>query len=151
MKKIMFICTGNICRSAMAHGLMEKKVQEAGLNIEAFSSGLYAEDGDRATEYAISAMEEYGVDLKRHRATNTRKSKIREMDLILCATEGHKRMLLEMYPEIKDKLYTMKEYVGAEEKDIKDPWGYDLETYRKCANEIYDCITKIIDKEKDIM
>lgn len=150
MKKIMFICTGNICRSAMAHGLMEKKVKELGLDIEVFSSGLYAEDGERATDYAISAMEEYGVDLKKHRATNTRKSKIREMDLILCATEAHKNMLLEIYPDIKDKIYTMKEYVGEQEKNIKDPWGYGLETYKKCANEIDNCVIKIIDKEKDI-
>lgn len=150
MKKIMFICTGNICRSAMAHALMEKKVAEKELDIKVFSSGLYAEDGDYATYNAIEAMEEYGVDLKKHKATNTKNTNIQEMDLILSATMGHKVMLLQMYPELKEKIYTMKEYIGEQEKDIKDPWGYNLEIYRKCAQEIYDCVLKIIDKEENI-
>ena len=150
MKKIMFVCTGNICRSAMAHSLMKKIVDEEKLNLEIFSSGLYAETGDGATYNAIEAMKVYGVDLSNHRATNTKESNIKDMDLILCATEGHKIMLLQLYPELKEKIYTIKEYVGYDDMDIKDPWGYDLETYKKCAKEINDCIIKLIDKEKNM-
>lgn len=150
MKKIMFICTGNICRSAMAHALMQKILEEEKLSLEVYSSGLYAETGDYATYNAIAAMKEYEVDLSTHKATNTRESNIKEMDLILCATLGHKMMLLQMYPDLAEKIYTMKEYVGDNDKDIKDPWGYDLETYKNCAKEIYNCVTKIIDKEKNI-
>ena len=146
----MFICTGNICRSAMAHALMQKIAKEENLSLEIYSSGLYAETGDSATYNAIVAMHEYGVDLSTHKATNTRESNIEEMDLILCATTGHKMMLLQMYPDLAEKIYTMKEYAGDEDKDIKDPWGYDLETYKNCAKEIYTCVKKIIDKEKNM-
>lgn len=71
--KIMFICTGNICRSAMAHWLLKKKLEQNNIqNVEVYSSGIYALDGDSSTDEAIEVMEEYGVDLKKHRAINTR-------------------------------------------------------------------------------
>ncbi len=72
--KIMFICTGNICRSAMAHWLIKKKLEENNIkNVEVYSSGIYAIDGDFPTDEAIEVMEEYGVNLKEHRATSVRK------------------------------------------------------------------------------
>jgi protein-tyrosine-phosphatase len=145
--KIMFICTGNICRSAMAHWLMKKKLQEKNINnIEIYSSGIYAENGDTSTEEAIEVMEEYGVNLKQHKATNTAKSNIKEMDLILCMTASHKHALMQIYPNLSNKIYTLKEYVGINEIDIKDPWGYGIVTYRYCASEIDMCLDKLINK-----
>lgn len=149
--KIMFICTGNICRSAMAHGLMEKKIKDNNMkNIEIYSCGIFAEDGDNATYNAIEAAKEYGVDLSNHKATNIKNSKIGEMDLILCATMSHKYAVLQMYPNLKEKTYTIKEYVNDEanlkDLDIKDPWGYDIEIYRFCIGEIDKCLNKLIEK-----
>jgi protein-tyrosine-phosphatase len=145
--KIMFICTGNICRSAMAHWLMKKKLQEKNINnIEVYSSGIYAMAGDGSTDEAIEVMEEYGVDLKQHRATVTSSSNIKEMDLILCMTASHRQTLIQMYPNLTNKIYTLKEYVGIDEIDIKDPWGYGIVTYRYCAAEIDMCLDKLIQK-----
>ena len=69
------------------------------------------------------------------------------MDIVLCATTSHKNNVINMYPNIKEKVYTMKEYAGYDKNDmdIKDPWGYGIETYRKCAKEIENCIDKTID------
>ena len=149
--KIMFVCTGNICRSAMADKMLAKRVKEENLNIEVYSSGTFAENGDYPTVEAIEAMEEYGVDLKQHRATNIRRSNIEEMDLILCATTTHKNMVLQLYPNLAGQVYTMKEYVGDTQNgiDISDPWGYDLAVYRKCAAEIEKITQKIVDKMKN--
>lgn len=152
--KIMFICTGNICRSAMAHWLFNKKVEDLKLeNIEVYSCGIYAQDGDTPTYEAKSVMEEYNVDLSKHKATNIRNSNIKEMDLILCATISHKMAVLDIYPELKDKVFTMKEYVNYnrqyhDEINIKDPWGYDIDTYRSCASEIEECLDLLIQKIK---
>ena len=55
-------------------------------------------------------MEEYQIDLKKHRATNIRNSKIEDMDIILCATTSHKNNVINMYPKLADKVFTMKEY-----------------------------------------
>ena len=97
--KIMFICTGNICRSAMAHKMLEKKAKEENKNIEVYSSGIYAQNGDIPTYEAIQVMKEYGIDLSNHRATNIRNSNIENMDVILCATTAHKNNVIAMYPK----------------------------------------------------
>lgn len=145
--KIMFICTGNICRSAMAHKMLEKRAKEENKNIEVYSCGVYAENGDVPTYEGVEVMREYGIDLSKHRATHIRNSNIKEIDVILCATNSHKNNVIEMYPELKEKVLTMKEYAGYKgELDIKDPWGYGIETYRMCASEIEDCINRIINK-----
>lgn len=73
------------------------------------------------------------------------------MDLILCVAEKHKKTLIRMYPKLKNKIYTLKEYVGMEntDKDIKEPWGYDIEIYRMCEAEIENCIDKLIEKVRN--
>lgn len=92
----------------------------------------------------------YDIDLTHHRSTNIIDSDILNMDLVLCATLSHKISVLHMYPELKGKVYTMKEYVGFidenKEYDIKDPWGYGLNIFIECAAEIKQCIDKTIEK-----
>lgn len=72
------------CNGTLVNG---KKLEELNIkNIEVYSCGIYAQDGDTSTYEAKSVMEEYGVNLNKHRATNIRNSNIKQMDLILCAT-----------------------------------------------------------------
>lgn len=148
--KIMFICTGNICRSAMAEGMMRKLVQEQNKEAEVYSCGIYAETGDYATYNAVEAASKYDADISNHRATNIRDSKIEEMDVILCATISHKQSVLYLHPELEGKVFTMKEYAkldkNGQDMDIKDPWGYDMDVYENCAKEIKECLDIIINK-----
>ena len=150
MKKIMFVCTGNICRSAMAELFLKKKVEEKGLDIEVRSCGTFASIGDMSTKEAVEVMkEDYNMDLTQHRATNIKHARIQEEDLVLCATLTHKLLVLKMYPDLEGRVFTMKEYIGEEPgctSDISDPWGHDVETYRKCAEEISDTVDKIVYK-----
>lgn len=145
---IMFVCTGNTCRSAMAEALMKfhiKDNEKLKGKIKVYSCGIFAEDGEMSMYTAIEAMKEYGIDLGEHRATNIRNANIEKMDLILCATRSHKYTVEQLYPDLKEKIYTIKEYANyeGESLDIKDPWGYDIEIYRFCISEIEDCIQKI--------
>lgn len=152
MIKVMFICTGNICRSAMAEAIMKKEIKEKNKEneIEVYSCGTFAEDGSYASFNAIETMEYYEIDLKSHRATNIINSKIKEMDIILCATKDHKRMVINLYPELMEKVYTMKEYADVtnegKDLDIKDPWGYGIQVFLECAREIGICIDKTLEK-----
>lgn len=150
--KVMFICTGNICRSAMAHWLLKKKLTDLNRSdIQVYSCGIYAQDGDIPTYEAREAINEYGVNLSNHFAINIKNSNIKDMDLILCATKSHKIAVIDIYPELEEKVFTMKEYVNYDKEhhdniDIKDPWGYDLETYRSCLAEIDECLELLLKK-----
>jgi len=130
----------------MAHHLLEKMAAEKQKDIQVYSCGIYAQTGDGATYEAIEVMKEYGVDLKKHRATNIAQAPLDQMDLILCATTSHKQAVKMLRPELAEKIYTLKEYTqtDTEEKDIPDPWGYTQETYRRCASEIEKCLEKIV-------
>lgn len=151
IKKVMFICTGNTCRSVMAEGLLKKMLQDRGItDVEVYSAGLHASTGEYSTDEAIQVMqEEYDVNILNHQSVNVKNSNIKEMDLILCATHAQLTTLEYMYPEIDHKIFTIKEYAygpDVKEKDIADPWGYPIEVYRKCAKEIYEALEKIIEK-----
>ncbi len=151
--KIMFICTGNICRSAMAEAMLKDMLKEQ-KNIEVYSSGIYADTGDIPTQHAVEVMKEnYNIDLTKHRATHIKESQIEKMDIILCATLSHKVIVQQLYPELSNKIYTIKEYAGlAKEKnnyDISDPWGYSKAVYQECAKEIEECLNKICEKIKN--
>lgn len=154
--KLMFVCTGNICRSAMADWMMKDKIKKNNIkNIEVFSSGIYAQNGDTPTYEAIETMKENNIDLRQHRATNTINSNINEMDLILGMTQSHKNELIYLYPNLKDKIFTLKEYVNYQKEgnnniNIKDPWGFDIETYRACCAEIEECLNLLITKIQNL-
>lgn len=150
--KIMFVCTGNICRSAMAEGIAKKILKEEGKEAKVYSCGITAQTGDYATYNAIEAAKNYEVDIKNHQATNIRDAKIEEMDLVLCMTQSHKQSIVYHYPKLQGKVYTLKEYVQKDNQekdlDIQDPWGYDLETYQQCCMQIYRYIKEIVKEIK---
>lgn len=153
IKNIMFICTGNTCRSVMAEGLMKKMLRDRGMNeIQVCSAGLRASTGEFSTDEAIKVMKEiYDVNILNHKSINVKNSNILEMDLILCATHAQLTTLEYIYPEVKHKIFTIKEYAyGTEitDRDIADPWGYPIPVYEKCAKEIYDALEIIIEKIK---
>lgn len=149
MKKIMFVCTGNICRSAMADFLFRKKLENFNLikKVQVYSAGTYAYEGDMPTLDGINVMKNiYNIDMSKHRATPVRDSKIQEMDLILCMTYSHKNTINMMYPELKNRVFLLKEYVNIGQ-EIADPYGYGLEVYKQCAKEIDECLNLLIEKE----
>lgn len=140
--KVLFICTGNTCRSPMAEGLMKMIASKRGINMKVQSAGIFAADGAPATAQAIAAAEEYGADIAAHRSQNLTREMIQESDLILTMTASHKQMLDGIRP---DKVYTLGEYAGTGE-DVEDPYGGDSAVYHHVCSQIYELLIKIMDK-----
>lgn len=139
---ILFVCTGNTCRSAMAAAMMDKIAVENDLDIFIESAGIFASEGETASSEAIEVMKKYNIDLSGHRTQPLTNDLIKQCDLILTMTEGHKELLLGM---AKGKVFTLKEYAG-ESGDISDPFGGDIEEYEETAQEIYDALVDVAEK-----
>lgn len=148
MISIMFVCSGNICRSPMAHYYMQKRLYELGIQDKycIISSGTQAYPGQKATDDAIYTISKYGVNLVNHRATSIQDINIQEVEYIICMTRMHYDYVINNYPNLRDKVYILKEMVleNKEYLDIDDPWGLDLEVYSGCAKEIVEAVDKLI-------
>lgn len=133
----------------MAHGYMQKRVYDLKKENEYLisSCGTNAINNENATYNAIKAMQNYGVDISKHRATHIDNSNIENYDLVFTLTENHKRIVLERFPSLNNKVFTLKEYVNNKEKykNIDDPWGLDLSVYNSTAKEISENIDKILE------
>ena len=129
---VLFICTGNTCRSPMAAGFYNK-IYGSG----AKSARIYADSGACASENSVEAMKRRGIDISSHRAAQVTPDDIKAADRIYTMTEGHAVILKEAFPEAADKISVLG-------KGISDPFGADLETYERCADEICGYIENLL-------
>lgn len=136
--RVLFVCTGNTCRSPMAEGIYNS------LSEGAFSRGLMAEGGN-ASVNAIKAVKKLGIDISKHASRQLTIEDIDEADLVLTMTEGHKRAILNAVPDT-DKVFTIGEYAG--KSDVSDPYGSTEEVYEACAKQLWEYIEIIIGMTK---
>ena len=139
---ILFVCTGNTCRSPMAASLMNKIAQDEDLDLRIESAGVFAEEGAPASTEAIIAMKKYDIDLLGHHAQQINSELIEKSDLILTMTQGQKILFGDVASQ---KVYTLCEYAGVE-GDIDDPYGGDIEEYEEVAQMLYLALQAIVEK-----
>lgn len=144
-KKILFVCTGNTCRSAMAAylaaAIQEEHDPNAGHRFD--SAGLFASPGAPPSDLAVTVLAERGIDMRDHRAKIFSAYMIDQTDLILTMTGDHRRHLLATYPEAGAKTFVLGDYVG-EPGDIRDPFGGNYESYVATRDALEDKIFALL-------
>lgn len=141
MKKVLFVCTGNTCRSPMAEAYFNYAAKEQGLDAVSFSAGLYTEDGLPFSENSVLALAEEGITLNGTSRQIT-EDMVKESDYVFGLTRNHGHTVISAFPEYSQKVYGFP-------CDISDPFGGDIVTYKKCLAGIKDGIDKIIEYIKN--
>ena len=144
MKNVLFICTGNICRSPMAEGLLRQ--MSAG-RIEAVSAGLGAGRGQQPSAHAIRVLKEEGIDISEIRSQPVSAHLLEKADHIFTMTRDHLDMLLLLFPEMaaKARLLRFDEAAKGGRADVTDPIGGTRETYESCKEDIKRAMPRVME------
>jgi len=138
---ILFVCTGNTCRSPMAEGLCRKiladrlgckpdELQDRGILVQ--SAGISAGMGSQASPEAVEVLGSQGIDLSAHESQPVTEQLIRHADVIWTMTRSHRQALVEQWPEAAARCAVF----SLDARDIADPIGGPVEYYRRCAEQI---------------
>jgi protein arginine phosphatase len=144
---ILFVCTGNTCRSAIAEGLARKFIIERGLSdVEIQSAGTSAWDGAPASDGALLVGMERSLDLSQHRAQTLTRDLIRDADLVLAMGPHHLERIEALGGSGKAYLLTDFASRGASARPVNDPIGGELEMYRSTADELEQEVRRVFDR-----
>lgn len=146
MKTILFICTGNVCRSPMAEGLFRKAV-EGRSDYRVMSAGLGAAEGQPPTGHAVEAVKELGIDISGQRSRMLTPELVEQADYIFGMTHSHIDTVMLLYPHAAEKTFLLREFdetLEQFEKDISDPIGGSYEVYLNCRDQIEQGLASLL-------
>jgi protein-tyrosine-phosphatase len=150
-KTLLFVCTGNSCRSQMAEGYMKHLLQKKGKgHIEVLSAGTHAYEGASPSENASSLMKKFGVDISENKSKPVTEELIGQSDLILAMSGMHVKELNELYPESRNKTYLLREFeekANPHDLDVFDPVGLPGYAYENC----FDLMKKPLEKLAEML
>src|SRR6266481_188198 len=146
MKTVLFVCTGNVCRSPMAEGIFRYAMQGRG-DYRVFSAGLGAMEGQPPSHYAVQAVRELGIDISFQRSRMLTPDLVAQADYIFGMTHSHIDTVTLLYPHAAEKTFLLREFddtLELFEKDISDPIGGSYDIYLNTRDQIEQGIASLM-------
>jgi RpiB/LacA/LacB family sugar-phosphate isomerase len=147
MRNVLFVCTGNICRSPMAQGLFADLVRGR-RDIEVGSAGIGAVGGQPPSIHSVEVMAELGIDIRQIRSKPLMAELVRRADFIFVMTYGHLDSMLLLFPSAAEKTFLLREFETDSpvmEREVSDPIGQSREIYRECRDQIRAALPRLLD------
>jgi protein-tyrosine phosphatase len=147
LKKLLFVCSGNTCRSPLAEGIARKILRE-GLpeKIDISSAGSTAVDGVPASPLAVEVAGKHSIDLSKHRARLLNRRLVKSADLIIAMGSKHRDTVGVIEPTALGYTYLLTDFCEGEFEDIPDPIGLSVEEYEKTYRILENCIRGLAEK-----
>ena len=144
MKKVLFVCTANICRSPMAEAIFNALTEDGDLPFRAESAGTAALEGRAMAPNAVAALEEAGIYPGPHGARRVSDLMLEEFELVLTMTPKHTATVRRMGKDPAGGVHTLPGYAsGVVDEGIPDPYGLTMAAYRGTLRQLYEHLERV--------